>query len=132
MSEENKKMVRNALDALGRGDLDGFLADATDDFEFVLGGSPPGGNTLKGKQDLLDLLKGMFSSKLVNSAVEMTIDNILADGDVVMEQARGKAQTLDGRDYNNMYCRVWRFRGGKICGLTEYMDTELARSCLWT
>ena len=132
MSEENKAMVRNAVDALGRGDLDGFLADATDDFEFVLGGNPPGGNTIKGKQELLELLKMMFSAKLVNSAVPMTIDNMVSEGDIVMEQAHGEARTLDGRDYNNMYCRVWRFRGGKIEGLTEYMDTELARSCLWT
>ena len=103
MSEENKAMVRNAVDALSRGDLDGFLADATDDFEFVLGGNPPGGNTVKGKQELLELLKMMFSAKLVDSAVPMTIDNMVAEGDLVMEQAHGEARTTDGRDYNNMY-----------------------------
>ena len=35
-------------------------------------------------------------------------------------------------DYDNVYCRVWRFRDGKIAALTEYMDTELARRRLWT
>ena len=64
MSEENKAMVRNAVDALGRGDLEGFLADATDDFEFVLGGDPPGGNTIKGKQELEKLSNEEFLNQL--------------------------------------------------------------------
>jgi ketosteroid isomerase-like protein len=76
-------------------------------------------------------LKTLFAQKLERSAIAMTIENMIAEGDYVAEQARGKARTLDGQDYNNVYCRVWRFRDGKIAALTEYMDTELARRCIW-
>ncbi len=128
----NKDLVRKAVAALGRGDIDGFLADATYDFEFVLAGQPPGGNTVRGKTPLLELLQAMFGAKIENGAIEMTNHQMIAEGDTVVETADGRARTVDGRDYNNRYCRVWRFRDGQIASLTEYMDTELARACLWT
>ena len=98
------------------GDIEGFLADATDDFEFTLRGTPPSGSTLRGKQAMIELLKTLFGEKLERSAIAMTIENMIAEGDYVAEQSRGKARTLDGQDYNNVYCRVWRFRDGKDRG----------------
>lgn len=130
-AEQHKATIRRATDALGEGDIEGFLADTTDDFEFTLGGNPPGGRSVKGKQAMIDLLKALFGQKLERSAIAMTIENMIAEGDYVVEQARGQARTLDGQDYNNVYCRVWRFRDGKIAALAEYMDTELARRCMW-
>lgn len=130
--QENKETVLRAVAALGEGDIEGFLADASDDFLFTLGGNPPGGNTLQGKQPMIDFLKTLFGSRLERSAIAMTNEGLVGEGDVVVEQARGQAKTLAGEPYDNEYCRVWRFRGGKIVALTEYMDTELARRCLWT
>jgi len=131
-TEQNKEIIRQAIAALGRGDIDGFLADTTDDFAITVMGTPPGGSTLSGKHNVIAILKKVFGAKIVNGAIPMTIDNFICDGEFVVEQARGKAKTLDGRDYNNMYCRVWRVVDGKIRSLNEYMDTELARACLWT
>jgi ketosteroid isomerase-like protein len=131
-AEQNKDVIRRAVAALGRGDIDGFLADTTDDFDITVMGTPPGGSTLSGKQNVIRILKKVFGSKIVNSAIAMTIDNFITEDEFVVEQARGKAKTLDGRDYNNSYCRVWRVVDGKIRSLNEYMDTELARACLWT
>ena len=51
---------------------------------------------------------------------------MIAEGDVVVVQLRGKAETKDGRPYNNTYCHVFRMRNGKIGDVTEYFDTELA------
>lgn len=131
-TEQNKDIIRRAVAALGRGDLDGFLADTTDDFHITVMGTPPGGSTLSGKQSVIKILKKVFGAKIVNSAIPMTIDNFITEGEFVVEQAHGRAKTLDGRDYNNSYCRVWRVVDGKIRSLNEYMDTELARACLWT
>ena len=38
----------------------------------------------------------------------MTIENLIAEGEYIAEQAHGKARTKTGKDYNNTYCRVWR------------------------
>ena len=132
MSTTRKETVRRAVEALGRGDVDGFLADATDDFVFTLAGSPPGGSRLEGKAELVTLLKTLFGSRLEGGAIPTQQDLLLADGDVVVEQARGRANTVEGEAYDNVYCRIWRFRGEQLASLTEFMDTELARRCLWS
>ena len=67
------------------------------------------------------------SPSAMRFSIVMTIENLIAEGDYVAEQARGKSRTEDGRDYNNIYCRVWRIVDGKIQSLHEYLDTELAR-----
>ena len=131
-AEHHTDVIRQALHALGQGNIEGFLADTTDDFHFTLAGTPPGGNTVQGKQQMIELLTVVFGKHLERSAIAMTIENMIAEGDCVVEQAHGEARTLDGQDYNNVYCRVWRFREGKIAALTEYMDTALARQCLWS
>ena len=131
-AEEHKAAIRRVAEAFGAGDIDAVFAEATDDFEFTLAGSPPGGGTARGKQAMVDAIKALFGSKLEGGAIAMTVENLIAEGDFVVEQARGRARTVDGNDYNNVYCRVWRFRDGKIAALTEYMDTELARRRLWT
>ena len=58
------------------------------------------------------------------------MDNMVAEGDFVVVQSRGAAQTKDDRPYDNTYCHVMRIRDGKIAELTEYLDTELASSVL--
>jgi ketosteroid isomerase-like protein len=49
---------------------------------------------------------------------------VLADGDYVVRQHNMFAKTRAGRDYSNVYCFVFRFRGdGKIAYLTEHWNT---------
>ncbi len=129
--DQNKEIVHRAAAAIGRGDITGFMADASDDFTFTLMNAAPETQPIQGKQKFIAILTEMFGKKLVNSAVPMTVENMIAEGNYVVEQAKGTSKTLDGRDYNNTYCRVWRIENGKIKALQEYMDTELARKCLW-
>ncbi len=127
--EQNKAIVRRAIAALSRGDMEGFLADAADDFTLAVMGSalPP----IQGKEKALKGLRNALVARLENGgAIAMTIENLIADGDFVAEQARGVARTKDGKDYNNTYCRVWRITDGKVRAMQEYLDTELVRSCL--
>lgn len=130
-AEQNKEIIRRAAVAISGGDMAGFLADAADDFSLTVMGTPPGPTTLQGKQRVVEILSKVFDKRIVGSAVAMTIENLIAEGEYVVEQATGKARTVDGKDYNNTYCRVWRIVDGKIKSLNECMDTELARECLW-
>ena len=51
----------------------------------------------------------------------------IADGDVVVVEARGRAALKAGGNYNNTYCFVCEFNAaGKLAQVTEYMDTDLA------
>ncbi len=127
-TEQNKDLVRRAMAALGRGDMEGYLADAADDFAFTLTGTTPFSGTLHGKRAVLDMLRTGLQPSLASPGIEMTIENLIAEGEYVVEQARGQARTTAGKDYNNTYCRVWHIVEGKVQSLVEYLDTELVRS----
>jgi ketosteroid isomerase-like protein len=63
-----------------------------------------------------------FAGKYTNHAVRF-----IADGDVVVVEARGRAELKGGGHYNNTYCFVFDFNAdGKLKQVTEYMDTDLA------
>jgi len=55
---------------------------------------------------------------------------IIVDGDVAAVEARGHNVTRAGARYDNEYCFVFRFAGGRIAEVTEYSDTELIVSAL--
>lgn len=124
-TEQNKEIVRRAVSAMGRGDLAGFLADAADDLTFSVmwAAFPP----IHGKRKVAKMLENTLGGRIEGSAIVMTIENLIAEGEYVAEQAHGKSKTKDGKEYNNIYCRVWRIVDGKIQSLNEYLDTELAR-----
>ena len=127
--EQNKEIVRRAIAAISRGDLERFMGDAADDVTLSVMGTmfPP----IQGKQKVLKGLRNTLAARLENGgAIAMTIENLIAEGDYVAEQSHGKARTKDGKDYNNTYCRVWHITNGKIRAMQEYLDTELVRKCL--
>jgi uncharacterized protein len=127
--EQNKEIVRRAIAAISRGDLEGFMADAAEDVALTVMGTAL--LPIHGKQKVLKGLRNALGAKLEGGgAIVMTIDNLIAEGDCVAEQSRGVARTKTGKDYNNTYCRVWRIVDGKILAMQEYLDTELVRSCL--
>jgi ketosteroid isomerase-like protein len=82
-----------------------------------------------GKQAVLDeLMKPLFaqfSNQYVNTA-----QRFIAEGDFVVVQCYGQVMTKRGVPYNNTYCYVCRFAGGKMRELTEYFDTELVTTAL--
>ena len=128
-TEQNKEIVRRAIAAISRGDLDGFMGEAADDVTLSVMGAifPP----IQGKQKVLKGLRNALAARIENGgAIAMTIENLIAEGDYVAEQSHGKARTKDGKDYNNTYCRVWHITNGKIRAMQEYLDTELVRTCL--
>ena len=96
-SEHNKAVVRKAIDALSRGDMAGFLADAADDVSFTLIGSTPLSGTIRGKNTIEQGLTTILGERLEGGAIAMTIENLIADGEYVAEQASGVSRTHTGK-----------------------------------
>ena len=63
-NEQNKAIVRKAIDALSRGDMAGFVADAAEDVSFTLIGSTPLSGTMQGKQKIEQGLKHILGERL--------------------------------------------------------------------
>jgi ketosteroid isomerase-like protein len=124
MTEENKQLVRDFYEAGNRGDMDACLAILAEDLVWTNIGSTPFSGTYTGKQAVLEQLIGPLFSRL-RAGIRSKIENLIAEGDVVVAETSGTAETLDGIAYNNAYCQIMTIRGGRIVRVKEYFDTEL-------
>jgi ketosteroid isomerase-like protein len=124
---ENKQFISNMFAELSKGNGDAFLNALADDVSFTIIGSTKYSGTFKGKQELINKLLAPLNAQIEGS-MTITPDNLIADGDFVAMQARGKALSKNGRRYDNTYCHVFRFANGKVQQVTEYLDTELITS----
>ena len=88
-------------------------------FEKGLQASPSGALADRCRYGLAQSLEALARSSNTD------IDTLTAEDDRVVIEARGEAQTKDGRPYNNSYCIVVTVRDGKVAQVREYLDSEL-------
>ena len=123
-AESNKRLVRDAFEALGRSDARPLTDLMRDDFTWIIEGQGRFSRSYEGKEavkrDLLDVLFQAFATPYC-----FTIDEIIAEGDSVVLLGRGEVKTKAGKHYNNSYCFVLRLEGGQLVELREYLDTAL-------
>jgi uncharacterized protein len=109
----------------GRAFLDAFAEDAN----WTVTGTTGWSKTYRGKPAILnDLIAPL--RRILAPPLKIYARRFIAEGDIVVVEARGQNVTRDGRPYENNYCYVFEFRDGKVAALTEYADTELFRSAL--
>ncbi|MEP7025972.1 MAG: nuclear transport factor 2 family protein [Actinomycetota bacterium] len=51
--------------------------------------------------------------------MQFTLDRLIAEDDLVVLEARGKATTRAGQPYENRYCVVFRIVDGALQEITE-------------
>ena len=121
---ENKKLIETMFAELSRGNLAGYLDRLADDVRFTIMGTTKFSGTFNGKDEVVQKLLTPLGSQL-EGGLAITVDNLVAEGDTVVMQARGRSTTKSGKPYNNSYCQIFRVEGGKVKAMTEYLDTEL-------
>ncbi|MEJ2816341.1 nuclear transport factor 2 family protein [Caulobacter sp. CCG-8] len=128
-TQNNKRLMQAIFDGLARGDARLFLDSLDETTVWRMIGTTPWSGVYTGKaairRDLLTPLFAQFADQYVNTA-----DAIVAEGDTVVVECRGKVTTKTGKRYDNTYCWVCRLADGKIASLTEYMDTQLVAEAL--
>ena len=122
--EKNKQIVRAFYDAGNRGDMETCLNLISDDIIWKNMGTTSLSGTFTGKQELMEELLGPLFGQL-KQGISTTIHRLVGEGDYVVAQTSGHAETLDGQPYNNTYVWIIRLRDGKFAEVTEFMDTEL-------
>jgi ketosteroid isomerase-like protein len=121
---ENKKLIETMFAELSRGNLAGYLDRLADDVRFTIMGTTKFSGTFNGKDEVVQKLLTPLVSQL-EGGLSITVDGMVAEGDTVVMQARGRSTTKSGKPYNNTYCQVFRVEGGKVKAIAEYLDTEL-------
>jgi ketosteroid isomerase-like protein len=121
---ENKQLVIDFYAAGARGDMETCFALLADDVTWTNIGTTKFSGTYAGKQALVEQLLGPLFGQL-KAGISSDIERLTAEGDVVVAQTAGTAETHDGTPYNNTYCQVIRIQDGKIAEVKEYFDTAL-------
>jgi ketosteroid isomerase-like protein len=123
-TNQNKRVVLDFYEAGARGDMDACFAMLADDVVWTNIGSTRFSGTYAGKENLAENLLGPLFGQL-KAGIASEVEQLVAEGDTVVAQTSGTAETLEGKPYNNTYCQVITVRDGRIAAVTEYMDTAL-------
>lgn len=128
VSGDNRAVLTAIFEGLTVGDGRAFVEAMAEDFTWIMTGSTDWSGVYRGKAavrgELLRPLMARFKS------YRNTARRFIVEGDWAAIRCMGNAETVDGIRYDNTYCWVVRFHGGRLIELTEYMDTELVRAAL--
>ena len=117
--------------AIGRGDLESAFEHTTEDVTFrPIGSHPELGREFKGKQDITENCWFRVFAHLDENLVAITVKNIATADGIAFVEFIGSGTGRSGMTYNNEYVHVIRYRGDKICAITEYLDTALLNQLL--
>ena len=122
MSSEER--VRDAIDAINRGDVDGFLAQTHADFEWnVLRASPLAG-TYRGQEEVRAYVQEWLDTF---DDVRLDIEELVEMDDQVLVVVRGSGWgRASGVEVENHFCQLWTLSGGVPTRMSEYATREEA------
>jgi uncharacterized protein len=118
MRTANNQILIKISEEFAKGNLEFTTTYLADDIKWNILGE----NAIVGKEAVLEVSKMLQ----LESFPDITIKNIVADGNCVVIESTGKAKTKSGKPYNQTYCDVFHFRNEKIQEITTYLDTALS------
>jgi ketosteroid isomerase-like protein len=128
---ENKRLLQHVYVEISKGNLEPLLASLADDIEWTIIGTTRLSGTYRGRQEVIDGIVRPLGEAL-DGHVAFTFEPFIGEDDYVVMRARGRGRAKSGRPYNNAYCIVGRIKDGKIHALTDYIDTALITSALFS
>ena len=129
-ASENKKIVQHIFDEMANGNSAPLLESLADDFRFVVMGSSKWSRSYDGKAAGARRIVRAAAREHRWAAITTIPVRLIAEGDYVVVEARGRNTTRQGKAYDNTYCNVLRLEGGKLKEWTEYCDTALVDAVL--
>lgn len=122
--EQNKQFIEQFLTKFARADIDGILADMSENCTWWVGGKPelfPLAGT-KTKEQMKDLLGTLISP--MKAGLEMRLKGMTAEGEKVAAEVESYGENPDGSVYNNDYHFLFVVRDGRLETVKEYLDTQ--------
>lgn len=126
----NKELVRHLYGELSRGNSQPLREHLAADVVWTIIGSTRLSGTFRGRDEVTGKLFAPLAAAL-GSPIRFDVGRLIAEGDIVVMEARGEATSAAGQPYNNQYCIVFRLADGKLAEVTDYVDTELITSSLF-
>jgi ketosteroid isomerase-like protein len=121
MSQENKAIVEKVNASFTEGNMEGFLAFCAEDLQWTMVGE----KSVNGKAAVREWMKSMGDME----PPKFTVDDLIAEGDIVVATGDMTMKDKDGNPGSYGYCDVYRFSDGKISELRSFVvKTEPAKS----
>ena len=123
MSEANKKVALDFLQAMNDGDAEGMGRCTTADAETFTKGF----GKVSGRRNRETMLATAAAFRdIIPTGFRPRVEKIIAEGDTVVLEFEGNAELSNGQPNCNQYVFVFTFADGKIRQLNEYFCTVLA------
>ncbi len=106
-----------------------FAASLADDAKWIVTGQYSWSRTFMGKDAIMNDLHGYVRTCL-RDRTRTVAERFIADGDIVVVEAKGDNVTPEGVRYDNDYCLVFRLEDGKIKAIREYCHSALTEMAL--
>jgi PhnB protein len=116
----DKELQKKISEAFANGNMPFVSEHLAENIKWNILGSPP----IIGKEAVIEVYK---MAELQNFPV-VTILNIVSESDCVVIESTGEAKTTKGKQYNQIYCDIFRFKEGKLQEITTYLDTALSNT----
>ena len=123
MSEANKQVALDFLQAMDDGDAEAMARCITEDAVTVTKGYGQVSGTRT--RDMMLATTAAFR-QIVPTGFRARIEKVVAEGDIVVLEFEGDAVLSNGAPYRNQYVFVFSFRDGRIAQLNEYFCTAYA------
>ena len=128
MQAGNAEVVREIIDALNSGDVDGVLAGMDPDFEWRPLEDSPIAGTYRGHEQVRRYVEDWLSTfdivRVEPEEVSEVDDHVVV---VVRGHGRGRAS---GVELHSRFCQVWTLRGGRAVRMQEYPTREVGLAAL--
>jgi ketosteroid isomerase-like protein len=115
-------VVRDIVEALNRGDVDGMLERMDPDFEWRPLEASPVARAYRGHEQVRQYVEdwlGTFDS------LRLELEDPTEVGDRVIAVVRGHGRgRASGVALENRFCQVWTVRGGRAVAMTECATRE--------
>ncbi len=102
-SAGNKRLMQHAFEHLAQGDGRPFADLMADDFRWVITGKTAWSRVYEGKKTVQEQLLGPLFAQFAGR-YRNTAQRVIAEGEWVVVQCRGSAETRRGERYDNEYC----------------------------
>ena len=121
VGREQIEIVKRALDAWNRGDVDAMVVDTAPDSEYAIAEQNPNARLLRGREEIADYLRDWLDT--VNG-LHYEIDELRDAGDavVVLGTMTGRVGSDDGPELTADLGFVLRFEGNVVVRTEEYLD----------
>jgi uncharacterized protein len=127
--EANKDLVKRTWQTMLGGNVEGALANFSDDVTWFITGKLEGvSGVKKGKQAVRAFLDSVMQA--FPGGLKTEINKAYGEGDTVIIELVNRGTSVTGKPYENEYCFVFELADGKIQAIREYVDIEKAKIAL--